>query len=255
MAGRVARDPISGELVDPDTGEVLEEHPVDRGPEWREYTEEERVRRRRAEPIHASLPGMGLGSIREEDPRVRAVLAALRRLAARVPSGRSLMDRAAAIARRAVGSKVLCASPRVLAAAAMVIAARERGIPLAPRDVAGPRDASGVFSCMARLATAGVASAPPPDPRSILFRIAEEAMLPGESALLAARIIDAAARAGVLRGRRRATVAAAALYIASRLLGAPDTLRSIARAAGVSTKTVSQAYKDLVASLEIEVLL
>jgi transcription initiation factor TFIIB len=56
-------DPLYGVRVCADTGEVLEEHILDEGAEWRAYTPEERVERPRAgPPVRWSQAGMGVGA-------------------------------------------------------------------------------------------------------------------------------------------------------------------------------------------------
>jgi transcription initiation factor TFIIB len=59
----IVYDPLYGVRVCADTGEVLEEHILDEGADWRAYTPEERVERPRAgPPVRWSQAGMGVGA-------------------------------------------------------------------------------------------------------------------------------------------------------------------------------------------------
>jgi transcription initiation factor TFIIB len=72
----IVYDPLYGVRVCADTGEVLEEHVLDEGVDWRAYTPEEAVARARAgPPVRYSLADMGVGASLGELNRPGAVRA------------------------------------------------------------------------------------------------------------------------------------------------------------------------------------
>ena len=60
---------------------------------------------------------------------------------------------------------------------------------------------------------------------------------------------------GLTSGRGPTGVAAAALYIASVLLGERKTQRDVADIAGVTEVTIRNRYKELAEKLDIEIIL
>ena len=63
-SGNIIYDEIRGEWICADSGEVIAEHVIDRGPEWRAFTAEERDRRSRAgSPINIALHDSGLSTV------------------------------------------------------------------------------------------------------------------------------------------------------------------------------------------------
>jgi len=59
--GKTIFDPSRGELVDPSTGLVLEERLPDFGPDWRAFSEEERLVREHAAPMKTKAKGISSG--------------------------------------------------------------------------------------------------------------------------------------------------------------------------------------------------
>ena len=96
---------------------------------------------------------------------------------------------------------------------------------------------------------------PPTSPVDYVPRFASELGLSGEAQSKAIEIIEKAMEKGLTSGRGPTGVAAAALYIASVLLGERKTQRDVADIAGVTEVTIRNRYKELTEQLEMGVTL
>jgi len=95
----------------------------------------------------------------------------------------------------------------------------------------------------------------PTNPIDYVPRFASELRLPGEVESKAIQILQQAAEKGLTSGRGPTGVAAAAIYIASVLLGCRRTQREVAEVAGVTEVTIRNRYKELTEHLDIDVTL
>jgi len=95
----------------------------------------------------------------------------------------------------------------------------------------------------------------PTNPIDYVPRFASELGLPGEVESKAIQILQQAAEKGLTSGRGPTGVAAAAIYIASVLLGCRRTQREVAEVAGVTEVTIRNRYKELTEHLDIDVTL
>ncbi|EHP87227.1 Transcription factor TFIIB cyclin-related protein [Methanotorris formicicus Mc-S-70] len=95
----------------------------------------------------------------------------------------------------------------------------------------------------------------PTNPIDYVPRFASELGLPGEVESKAIAILQKAAEKGLTSGRGPTGVAAAAIYIASVLLGNRRTQRDVAEVAGVTEVTIRNRYKELTEHLDIDVTL
>ena len=222
-------------LVDPSTGEVVEELVVDEGPEWRPF---ETAERSRAAPVTPLRPWAGTRRPRGPLPDL---LAELERVCAEAGLTRSQCDRAAAIAARAgrrPGEPL-----RRLAVAAAYAAALEAGNAAALVRLRELYGEEGELPTFARLAELGVR----PDYARLLAAFAELASPDQECAALAARL--AAAWRPLVSSSLRC-VAAAAAYVAARLLGRDVTERAVAARVGGG----EQCVRTVMARLRLRVV-
>ncbi|ACX71902.1 Transcription factor TFIIB cyclin-releated protein [Methanocaldococcus vulcanius M7] len=95
----------------------------------------------------------------------------------------------------------------------------------------------------------------PTNPIDYVPRFASELGLPGEVESKAIQILQQATEKGLTSGRGPTGVAAAAIYIASVLLGCRRTQREVAEVAGVTEVTIRNRYKELTEHLDIDVTL
>jgi transcription initiation factor TFIIB len=98
-------------------------------------------------------------------------------------------------------------------------------------------------------------SIPPTDPIDYISRFIAELKLSGGVQKKAIEILRRAVTYGLTSGRGPMGLAAASIYIASLLLNERRTQREIADTAKVTEVTVRNRYKELVAKLEIDIII
>ena len=84
-------------------------------------------------------------------------------------------------------------------------------------------------------------------------RFATELNLSGEVQEKAREIIERAIKKGLISGRGPTGVSAAAVYIASLLLGERRTQKEVANVAGVTEVTIRNRYRELKKELGIDI--
>ena len=95
----------------------------------------------------------------------------------------------------------------------------------------------------------------PTSPINYIPRFASQLKLSGKVESKAIEIIRDAKKEGLSSGKTPSGLAAAALYIASVLLGERKTQRDVADIAGVTEVTIRNRYKELTEQLEMGVTL
>jgi len=160
---------------------------------------------------------------------------------------KDISDRAAEICAEAVALRICKFFSRpALAAAALRVACRERKEPITQRDLAEaagcePRE---VGRCYETILERMHISRPDLNGSSYLQRLAIKNPLQGEVYKAAEEIITKSSSAG-LNGRNPMTLAAAALYLASRSLGGSLTQAEVADTAGVAEESVRECCKAI----------
>lgn len=267
------------ETVCDDCGLVLDEEPVDRGPEWRSYDEGER--RRTGAPNTVARHDRGIGSEigwktdangRPIAGNKRRQLQRLRRQHSRAKTGgKANRNRIAGFTeiRQMVGalglytglSEQACRLFRIaqddgllpgrsieaMASACLYAACRIDGHPRTFDELAAvskvPQDRiEQGYSVLNRELGLAV---PPADPREYLVQIASRVAVEPETERVARRLLDAASDSQVTMGTKPAGVAAGALYLAAQRTGALLTQAAVADAADVSIPTVRARYHSL----------
>jgi transcription initiation factor TFIIB len=266
---------------------------IDRRPEWRSFTPEEKEAKTRVGPTSLlSIPDKGLSTSlnwRDRDTYGKELPLAtqqqmrrLQRLNWRVsfgmPGDKGLAEAmkgisflgeklnlppvvkegAAQIYRKAHHKKVLKGrSNRELAAGALLIACRKAGVPKSLKEVAR----------VSRLPKKKVGRSyrllqeklnlriPLLDPISYLHRIAGKTYIKPEVEALALHIIKEANKTRKFVGKGPRGIAAASLYLACKLYHEGKTQREIARFADVTEVTVRSMYKRLAKELLFELYL
>lgn len=276
-----ARRQSDGRLVCTSCGFVLEESPIDSGPEWRSFTEEDRARRSRVgAPLTARVHDKGLTTYiyaPRSDIRARklvAIQASLRshghkklikvlqetnRVAARLQLPSRVAETMARIIRQLQSLGILKKNNiNEYLAAAAVVAARIERHPLTMRDVAETLGLSeqDVWRAYRRIVTRlKVRVAIPPKPQMYVSKIASKLGLNGEVEALATRFTIMLARTGLAQGKPPEALAAAAVYVSSILLDQKRNQLTVAKAIGVTDATIRNRYRDIVDNFYIEVRL
>ncbi|BES82601.1 transcription initiation factor IIB family protein [Pyrodictium abyssi] len=276
-----ARRQSDGRLVCTSCGYVIEESPIDSGPEWRSFTEEDRTRRSRVgAPLTERVHDKGLTTYiyaPRNDIRARkliAIQASLRshghkklikvlqeanRVATRLQLPSRVAETMARIVRQLQSLGMIKKNNvNEYLAAAAVVAARIERHPLTMRDAADilGLNEQDVWRAYRRIVTRlKVRVATPPKPQMYVSRIASKLGLSGEVEALATRFTVLLARTGLAQGKPPEALAAAAVYVSSILLDQKRNQLTVAKAIGVTDATIRNRYRDIVDNFYIEVRL
>jgi transcription initiation factor TFIIB len=284
----IVRDIEKGEFICSDCGLVIGENILHRGAEWRAFTPEERKSRARAGiPTKYSRYDKGLSTVIRVDrdafgrplsPKVRRQMWRLRRWQIRlgvhasksrnlvmamtelqrlseklhIPS--SVQDMAAVIYRKALNiGLVRGRSIAAIVAGSLYAACRFTKIPRTLREITevsfqNRKEVSRAY----RLIVRNLKMEMPIDkPLDYVTKIAEKAGVPSDVEGLAIKIIKEAEKKHATMGKDPSGLAAASLYIASKLKKERITQSQLAEAADVTEVTVRNRKKDLMKSLNL----
>jgi transcription initiation factor TFIIB len=263
---------------------------MDKGPEWRAFTQEEKASRSRVGmPTSYSVHDKGLSTaisqvdrdafgrklplstrllmwrLRKWQIRSRAhssvdrnlaqAMAELDRLSDRVHIPRPIKEKAAVIYRKALDkSLVRGRSIAAITAAAAYAACRVSGTPRALHEIAEASlvDKKDVARCYRLLLRELDMHMPIADPLTYVSKIAERTGISGKTQGIAIRILREARKKRAAAGKDPMGLAAAALYIACLQNNEKKTQKVIAEAAGVTEVTVRNRYKTLKRQLKLE---
>ncbi len=286
----LVHDYDSGETICGSCGLVIQEQMMDKGPEWRAFTREEKESRSRVGvPTSYSVHDKGLSTaigrvdrdafgrklplstrlqmwrLRKWQIRSRVHSSADRNLAQAMAELDRLSDksyipgpvkeRAAVIYRKALDRGLVRGrSIAAIAAAALYAACRVTGTPRTLREIAESSlvDKKDVARCYRLLLRELDVQMPISDPLTYVSKIAEKTAITGQTQGLAVKIIHEARRRRVSAGKDPMGLAAAALYIACLQTGEKKTQKEIAEAAGVTEVTVRNRYKTLKRQLKLK---
>ncbi|OYT31625.1 MAG: transcription initiation factor IIB [Thermofilum sp. ex4484_79] len=282
-------DYTRGEIVCAVCGYVISEREIDRGPEWRAFTAEEREKRSRVgAPISRYGPdslstdidwrskdaaGREIGlrkkieMLRLRKWHVRARVQSslernlsqaaieLERLGAQLGLPKRVLERALEIYRKALETSLVRGrSIESVMAAAVYATCREMKIPRTLDEIArytraGRKDVARCYRLLVREAAIKV---PLPNAIDFVPRIGAILNLSASTIRKAIDILMQAQKMGLTAGKDPAGLAAAAIYIAAMMQGEMRTQKEVARAAQVTEVTVRNRYKELVKKLNIK---
>ena len=286
----LVHDYDSGETICGDCGLVLYEQMMDKGPEWRAFTQEEKTSRSRVGmPTSYSIHDKGLSTtisqvdrdafgrklpistrlqmwrlrkwqIRSRvhssiDRNLAQAMAELERLSNKVSISPPIKEKAAVIYRRALDKTLVRGrSINAIAAAALYAACRKSGSPRTLREIseASLVDKKDVARCYRLLLQELDFHMPVSDPLTYVSKIAEKNGISGKTQGTAIAMLREARLKRFSAGKDPMGMAAAALYIACLQNNEKITQKDIAEAAGVTEVTVRNRYKALKKQLKIE---
>jgi len=287
----LVHDYDTGETICGTCGLVLYEQMMDKGPEWRAFTQEEKASRSRVgAPTSYSVHDKGLSTtisqvdrdafgrklplstrlqmwrlrkwqIRSRvhssvDRNLAQAMAELERLSGKVYIPSSIKEKAAVIYRKALDKGLVRGrSINAIAAAALYAACRGSGTPRTLREIAEASlvDRKDVARCYRLLLQELDFHMPVADPLTYVSKIAEKNGVSGKTQGAAIQILREARRKRAAAGKDPMGLAAAALYIACLQNSEKKTQKNIAEAAGVTEVTVRNRYKALKKQLNLEV--
>jgi transcription initiation factor TFIIB len=283
-------DEDAGEIICRNCGLVLKDLMLNKNPEWRAFTPEERRAKVRVgaptslrqfdkglsttfQPYRdaqgKALPMMErLKMLRLRKWQIRArvhssaqrnlsqAMNVLTRLSDQLLIPMDVAETAALIYRKALDAGLVRGrSIKGVAAAALYAACRVTRTPRSLKAVveASIRDRKEISRCYRLLQRELDLKMPIDDPTKYVSKIASIAGLSQKTQNLAIRLLQEAKKAKVVVGKGPAGIAAAALYIAAFMNGKNVTQRKLAKAAGVTEVTVRNRYKGLDKSLGLGV--
>jgi len=280
-----------GEVICQSCGLVLSEHAINRGPEWRAFTKEEKEQRGRVGiPTSFSIYDKGLSTViirvnrdafgrllplarRLEMLRLRKwqirtrvhasvdrnlaqAMVELDRLTDRIHVPAPIKERAAVIYRKALDSGLVRGrSIAAIAVASLYAACRYSETPRALKEVsAASRISRRDVSRSYRLLLRELdMKMPVQDPVKCVSKIASKVDVSMQTQRRTFDILKEAHKRGVVAGKDPMGFAAAALYVACVLEGEKKTQKEIAEVANVTEVTVRNRYKNLKETLSLNI--
>ena len=287
----LVHDYDTGETICGSCGLVLHEQTMDKGPEWRAFTQEEKESRSRVGvPTSYSVHDKGLSTaigrvdrdafgrklplstrlqmwrlrkwqIRSRvhssvDRNLAQAMAELDRLSDKAYIPAPVKEKAAVIYRKALDKGLVRGrSIAAIAAAALYAACRTTGTPRTLREIgeASFVHKKDVARCYRLLLRELKVQMPIADPLTYISKIAERTGISGRTQGIAIKILHEARKQHAAAGKDPMGLAAAALYIACLQNNEKKTQKDIAEAAGVTEVTVRNRYKSLKRQLGLEI--
>lgn len=286
----IVEDPATGELVCGECGLVIESRPMDRGPEWRAYSTEEReekartgaptTRRRHDKGLTTDIDwrdrdayGKTLSAdqrarmkrlrmwqrrlrARGQEQSLRTAIGEIERMASALGVPAVTREEAAVVFRRAMEADLLPGrSVEGVAASALYAACRRDGIPRSLDAVVNVSrvDWDEVARTYRTLSRELEFELPPTDPAAFVPQIVSALGLSDDVERRANQIIRETAEQDLISGKSPKGFAAAAVYLAARLGDERVTQRAVATAADVAEVTIRDRYQEQAEALDIEV--
>jgi len=287
----LVHDYDTGETICGDCGLVLYEQMMDKGPEWRAFTSEEKASRSRVGiPTSYSIHDKGLSTtisqvdrdafgrklptstrlqmwrlrkwqIRSRvhsstDRNLAQAMSELERLSSKISISPPIREKAAVAYRKALEKGLVRGrSINAIAAAALYAACRKSGSPRSLSEIAKASlvNKKDVARCYRLLLQKLDFHMPISDPLTYVSKIAEKTGISGKTQGAAIAILREARQKRFSAGKDPMGLAAAALYIACLQNTEKNTQKDIAEASGVTEVTVRNRYKDLIRKLHIQI--
>ncbi|MHA2220779.1 MAG: transcription initiation factor IIB [Candidatus Thorarchaeota archaeon] len=285
------KDYTRGEHTCTVCGLVVSERIVDRGPEWRAFTAEEKnSRARTGAPTTLRIADKGLATMidwRNRDAsgnaltsKTRAAIYRMRkwhirsrlhgseirnlsiamsemeRLSSQLGVPRDVRETAALIYRKALAKRLVRGrSIESVVAATIYLACRIHRIPRRLDEVVAETilDRKKIGQSVRLIVSRTNVSVPLPSAKDLIPRLSSDLVLEGRTVKKATEIIKSAREKYITMGKDPGGIAGAALYIAGILEDDRRTQREIANVSRVTEVTIRNRYKELVRVLGITI--
>ncbi|MFO7833475.1 MAG: transcription initiation factor IIB [Halohasta sp.] len=278
-----------GELIHEETGLIIEDDQIDRGPEWRAFTHTERQEKSRVgAPTTKTMHDKGLTTtidwknedaygrslssekrsqmhrLRKWQERIRTkdagernlqfALSEVDRMASAMGVPRSVREVASVIYRQALSEDLIRGrSIEGVSTAALYAACRKEGIPRSLEEIAEVSrvDRKEIGRTYRYISQELGLEMRPVDPKKYVPRFSSQLELSEEVQAKAKEIIDTTAEQGLLSGKSPTGFAAAAIYAASLLCNEKKTQREVADVAQVTEVTIRNRYQEQIEAMDL----
>ena len=278
-----------GELIHEETGLVLEDDQIDRGPEWRAFTHSERQDKSRVgAPTTKTMHDKGLTTtidwknqdaygrslssekrsqmhrLRKWQERIRTkdagernlqfALSEVDRMASAMGVPRAVREVASVIYRQALSEDLIRGrSIEGVSTAALYAACRKEGIPRSLEEIAEVSrvERKEIGRTYRYISQELGLEMRPVDPKRYVPRFSSQLDLSEEVQAKAKEIIDTTAEQGLLSGKSPTGFAAAAIYAASLLCNEKKTQREVADVAQVTEVTIRNRYQEQIEAMDL----
>ncbi len=289
----LTKDYERAEIICNDCGRVVDENIIDFGPEWRAFDSEQMNKRSRTgAPMNYLVHDRGLSTtidwrnkdssgrpiaskkmaqlyrIRKWQQRVRIsnakernlaiALVELSKLSSKLNLSKNVRETAAVVYRHALDKGLIRGrSIEAVATACVYAACRQCKVPRTLDEIAeasriSRKEIGKAYRYISRELGFNLN---PTTPIDYIPRFCSELNLDKDVQLRAVEISEKAMDKELTSGRGPTGVSAAAIYIASVLMGARRTQKEVADVAGVTEVTIRNRYKEIAECLEIELVL
>jgi transcription initiation factor TFIIB len=276
-----------GDLIHEETGLIVEEDQIDRGPEWRAFNHSERQSKSRVgAPTTQTMHDKGLTTtidwkdqdaygrsissekrsqmhrLRKWQERIRTkdagernlqfALSEIDRMASALGIPRSVREVASVIYRRALDEDLIRGrSIEGVATACLYAACRKEGIPRSLEEISEVSrvERKEIGRTYRYVSQELGLEMRPVDPKKYVPRFASELELSEEVQAKAKHIIETTAEQGLLSGKSPTGFAAAAIYAASLLCNEKKTQREVADVAQVTEVTIRNRYQEQIEAM------
>jgi len=276
-----------GELIHEETGLILEDDQIDRGPEWRAFTHSERQDKSRVgAPTTKTMHDKGLTTtidwknkdaygrslssekrsqmhrLRKWQERIRTkdagernlqfALSEVDRMASAMGVPRAVREVALVMYRQALNEDLIRGrSIEGVSTAALYAACRKEGIPRSLEEIAEVSrvERKEIGRTYRYISQELGLEMRPVDPKKYVPRFSSQLDLSEEVQAKAKEIIDTTAEQGLLSGKSPTGFAAAAIYAASLLCNQKKTQREVADVAQVTEVTIRNRYQEQIEAM------
>jgi transcription initiation factor TFIIB len=284
---KLMRDYESAEVVCMECGYVLDINITDQGPEWRAFNNEQREKRARTgAPSTFTIHDKGLSTMidyqdrdffgkrfapgqkaqifrmRKWQRRIRVsdamernlafALTEISKVANNLSLPKSIFETASVIYRKAVKQRLIRGrSIQGISAATVYIACRQCGLSRTLEEISkasnlSKREVGRSYSFLVKKLEYFI---PPVSANQYISKFSNQLSMEGKVEEIANKILITASDLKLTSGRGPTGIAAAAIYVASVLVGERRTQREIAEVAKVTEVTIRNRYKELVEKL------
>ncbi|BFI74149.1 transcription initiation factor TFIIB [Sulfurisphaera ohwakuensis] len=275
-----------GTYICTNCGYVIDEFVIDQGPEWRAYTEQDRLERERTgSPITAKVHDFGITTtigysrssnktkieklraiqnklrVSPKDRKLVTYLSVLNNEAAKLNLPEYVKETASLLIRKIIDEgKAKRIDIYTLIAAVLYYSCQVNKIPKSLQEIKNNYGISSselwkALERVQKVAKSSLEFKPNIKPTEFIPKIVEKLNLPPYISTKASELVDLMHKNGLTSGKGYTALAAASVYLVSTLMDAKKTQKDIANALNITEVTIRNRYKEIISNFEIEVKL